>query len=64
MSRTPVREALMRLRAEGLVEVIPRHGKHVLPVSPADMGEMYQALSALECMAAELLASRKLSDKI
>jgi DNA-binding GntR family transcriptional regulator len=54
----------MRLRAEGLVEVIPRHGKHVLPVSPADMGEMYQALSALECMAAELLASRKLSDKI
>jgi DNA-binding GntR family transcriptional regulator len=35
MSRTPVREALMRLAAEGLVEVIPRHGMRVLPVSPA-----------------------------
>jgi DNA-binding GntR family transcriptional regulator len=59
MSRTPVREALMRLQAEGLVEVIPRHGMRVLPVSPADMREIYQILTALECMAAELLALRK-----
>jgi len=59
MSRTPVREALMRLAAEGLVEVIPRHGMRVLPVSPADMQEIYQILTALECMAAELLASRQ-----
>ena len=58
MSRTPVREALMRLSAEGLVEVIPRHGMRVLPVSPADMLEIYQILTALECMAAELLARR------
>ena len=63
MSRTPVREALMRLQAEGLVEVIPRHGMRVLPVSPNDMREIYQILTALECMAAELLASRKPSDK-
>ena len=34
MSRTPVREALIRLRKEGLVEVVPRHGMRVLPVSP------------------------------
>jgi DNA-binding GntR family transcriptional regulator len=59
MSRTPVREALMRLQNEGLVEVIPRHGMRVLPVSPADMREIYQILTALECMAAELLALRK-----
>jgi DNA-binding GntR family transcriptional regulator len=59
MSRTPVREALMRLAGEGLVEVIPRHGMRVLPVSPADMTEIYQILTALECMAAELLARRK-----
>ena len=62
MSRTPVREALMRLRNEGLVEVIPRHGMRVLPVSPTDMREIYQILTALECMAAELLAQRKPSD--
>ena len=58
MSRTPVREALMRLSAEGLVEVIPRHGMRVLPVSPTDMLEIYQILTALEFMAAELLARR------
>jgi DNA-binding GntR family transcriptional regulator len=59
MSRTPVREALMRLSNDGLVEVIPRHGMRVLPVSPADMVEIYEILTALECMAAELLARRK-----
>ena len=62
MSRTPVREALMRLRNEGLVEVIPRHGMRVLPVSPTDMREIYEILTALECMAAELLARRKPTD--
>lgn len=59
MSRTPVREALMRLSAEGLVEVIPRHGMRVLPVSPNDMREIYEILTALECLAAELLARRR-----
>jgi DNA-binding GntR family transcriptional regulator len=59
MSRTPVREAMMRLQNEGLVEVIPRHGMRVLPVSATDMQEIYQILTALECMAAELLAARK-----
>ena len=63
MSRTPVREALMRLQNEGLVEVIPRHGVRVLPVSGNDMQEIYQILTALECMAAELLAARKPSAK-
>lgn len=62
MSRTPVREAMVRLQREGLVEVIPRHGMRVLPVSPSDMRELYQVLTALECMAAELLALRKPSD--
>lgn len=62
MSRTPVREAMLRLQREGLVEVIPRHGMRVLPLSPSDMREIYQVLTALECMAAELLALRKPSD--
>lgn len=62
MSRTPVREALVRLQSEGLVEVVPRHGMRVLPVSPSDMREIYQILTALECMAAEILARRQPSD--
>lgn len=58
MSRTPVREAMVRLQNDGLVEVVPRHGMRVLPVSPADMKEIYEILTALECLAAELLAQR------
>lgn len=60
LSRTPVREALLKLAAEGLVEVVPRHGARVLPVSPDDMREIYQMLTALEPMAAEILARKKL----
>jgi DNA-binding GntR family transcriptional regulator len=59
LSRTPVREALIRLAHEGLVEVIPRHGMRVLPVSPTVMREIYVVLTALESAAAELLAQRR-----
>jgi DNA-binding GntR family transcriptional regulator len=62
MSRTPVREALIRLRKEGLVEVVPRHGMSVLPVSADDMRDIYAMLTALEPMAAELAARRRPSE--
>lgn len=62
LSRTPVREALIRLAHEGLLEVIPRHGMRVLPVSPNDMREIYVVLTALESAAAEILAKRRPSD--
>jgi DNA-binding GntR family transcriptional regulator len=62
MSRTPVREALSRLQREGLVEVIPRHGMSVLPVSAEDMRDIYEMLTALEAMAAELAVRRKPSE--
>lgn len=62
MSRTPVREALSRLQREGLVEVIPRHGMSVLPVSADDMRDIYEMLTALESMAAELAVRRKPSE--
>src|SRR5512139_254837 len=59
VSRTPVREALIRLHNEGLIEVVPRHGMRVLPVSPDDMAEIYTILTSLESLAAELAARRK-----
>ncbi len=63
MSRTPVREALIRLSNEGMVEVRPRHGMRVLPVSKEDMIEIYDILTALESQAAELVAKRGLSEQ-
>lgn len=58
MSRTPVREALIRLAQEGMVEVRPRHGMRVLPVSVADMREIYEILASLEAAAAGAAARR------
>jgi DNA-binding GntR family transcriptional regulator len=60
MSRTPVREAMMRLQSEGLIEVTPRRGLRVLPIYPADLREIYELLCALEASAAELFARRGL----
>ena len=57
MSRTPVREALIRLEAEGLVELVPRRGARVLPIKPEDMREIYEILSALEPEAAAGVAA-------
>ncbi|HEX6959901.1 MAG TPA: GntR family transcriptional regulator [Ferrovibrio sp.] len=62
MSRTPVREALIRLAQEGMVEVRPRHGMRVLPLSLADLREIYDILAALEATAAEIIAQRGLSE--
>ena len=59
MSRTPVREALIRLEAEGLVELVPRRGARVLPIRADDMKEIYEILTALEPAAAANLAARK-----
>lgn len=52
MSRTPVREALIRLEADGLVGLVPRRGAKVLPISLQDICEIYEILSALEALAA------------
>jgi DNA-binding GntR family transcriptional regulator len=56
MSRTPVREAMIHLAKEGLVEVRPRHGFRVLPISAKDMVDIYEILTALESTAAATLA--------
>lgn len=63
VSRTPIREALIRLEQEGLVEIRPRHGMRVLPISVEAMREIYEVLTALEALAARLDAERGLSKR-
>lgn len=63
MSRTPVREAAIRLQDEGLVEIIPRRGMRVLPLSPADMRDIYQVLTCVESEAAAIVAAQGPSDE-
>ena len=52
MSRTPVREAALTLRAQGLVELRPRRGFRILPVLAQDMRDIYDILTELESLAA------------
>src|SRR5918993_2088502 len=60
MSRTPVHEALVRLQDEGYVELQPRRGMRVLPLSPRDIREITALLACLEVEAAERTAARRL----
>jgi len=62
LSRTPVREAMVRLADEGLVELRPRHGMRVKPLSAADMRAVYEVLTELEAAAARRCAERGLDD--
>ncbi|WP_324718005.1 GntR family transcriptional regulator [Carboxydochorda subterranea] len=64
MSRTPVRAAILRLQVEGLLEVLPRKGVLVRPVSPADVEQIYEMLEALEGMAVKAAASRATPEEI
>ncbi len=61
MSRTPVREAMIKLQNEGLVEIIPNKGMRVLPLSPEDMQDIYVVLTCVESEAAALIAKQKVS---
>lgn len=62
VSRGPLREAIGRLAAEGLVTVSPRRGAVVRSLSKEEFLELYQVREALERMAAQLAVPR-LSDE-
>lgn len=61
ISRTPLKEALVRLENEALIIVQPRHGIQVQPLSADDMEEIYQVITCLECEAVSALAKKGLS---
>lgn len=58
VSRTPIREALIQLNTEGLVEMRPRRGAIVVDVPPERVCEMFEVMAELEAMCARLAARR------
>ena len=53
VSRTPVREALLRLESEGLVALYPKRGALVLPVSAQEIDDVIEARLLVEVHAAD-----------
>ena len=54
ISRTPLREALKVLAAEGLVELLPNRGARVRQLSERDLGELFDLMGGLEGLAGRL----------
>lgn len=51
VSRTPVREALLRLQSEGLLRLLPKRGALVLPVTPAEVADVFETRRLIETFA-------------
>jgi DNA-binding GntR family transcriptional regulator len=58
-SRTPVREALLRLQGEGLVRLLPKRGALVLPVTVDEMADVMETRRLVETFAARKVVGRQ-----
>jgi GntR family transcriptional regulator, rspAB operon transcriptional repressor len=58
VSRTPVREALVRLRDDRLVEIVPQLGTFVARISDAAVGDAQFVRESLECAAIRIAATK------
>ncbi len=64
VSRTPVREALRQLAAEGLVELVPNKGARVIAWTPGELEQVFELRAQVEGFAAHQAALRATDDDI
>jgi DNA-binding GntR family transcriptional regulator len=64
MSKTPVREALGRLRVEGFVKAFPRRGYQIVPLTISDMDELFDVRIIVDAGCGELAAERITDDEL
>lgn len=54
ISKTPIKNALVRLEKQGLVNITPRKGTYIASFSKKDVIEVYDVRAGIECMAIQL----------
>ena len=64
VSRTPIREAIQKLKEMKLVTVIPRYGTYVSPVDINEIRSAFEVKIKLEGLAGEVAAKRITADKL
>lgn len=64
VSRTPVREALRRLEADGLIENIPNRGSFVIGITKRDISDLFDLRTLLEIQGVEWATKRMSDDEI
>ena len=64
VSRTPVREALSQLEAEGLIETIPNRGAFVLGISEQEIKDIFELRKPYEMLAVKWAVERMTDDEL
>jgi DNA-binding GntR family transcriptional regulator len=64
ISRTPLREALKVLAAEGLIDLLPNRGARVRVLSADDLRELFDVMGGLEALAGRLACERIGDDEV
>jgi len=58
VSRTPLREALKVLAADGLIELLPNRGARVAKLDEQDVRDMFEVMASLEALSGRLACAR------
>jgi DNA-binding GntR family transcriptional regulator len=64
VSRTPLREAIKMLAAEGLVELLPNRGAIAVALTDDDVRNTFEVMAGLEALSGELAARRITDDEL
>lgn len=64
ISRTPLREAVKVLAAEGLIDLLPNRGARIRTLNPAEIAELFDLMAGLEALAGRLACENITDDQI